>query len=80
MGTSLKGKNLLQEGVKSEFFPLRAVPIGMKNHFHDISLPPLNVTISITHVCNCVMRATPMDWRTNTYFYYGRSIHHLTLL
>ena len=80
MGTSLKGKNLLQEGVKSEFFPLRAVPYGIENHFHHIRLPPLNVTIFITHVRSCLMRATPMDRQINTYFDYGRNIHHLTLL
>ena len=34
MGTSLKG---------SEFFPLRAVPYGMENHFYHIRWPPLNV-------------------------------------
>ena len=44
----------------SEFFPLRAVAYGMGNHFDHISRPPLNVTIFITHVHNCVMGATPM--------------------
>ena len=75
MGTSLKGKNLLPEGANSflkeqllmvwkinlsEFFPLRAVPYVMENHFYHIRRPPLNVTICITHVRNCVMGATPM--------------------
>ena len=27
----------------SEFFPLKAVPFGMENHFYHIRLPPLNV-------------------------------------
>ena len=36
----------------SEFFPLRAVVFEMENHFHHIRLPPLNVTIFITHVHN----------------------------
>ena len=45
MGTSLKGKNLLPES-------LRAVLFGMENHFYHIRLPPLNVTIFITHVRN----------------------------
>ena len=39
MGTSLKGKNLLPEGANSsgsKFFPLRAVPYGMINHFYHI--------------------------------------------
>ena len=36
----------------SEFFPLRAVPYGMENHFNHIMLPPLIVTIFITHVRN----------------------------
>ena len=43
----------------SEFFPLRAVPYGMENHLYHIRRPPLNVTIFITHVRNCVMGATP---------------------
>ena len=34
--------------------------IGMENHFYHIRWPPLNVTIFITHVHNCVMGATPM--------------------
>ena len=44
----------------SEFFPLRVVPYGMENHFNHIMWPPWNVTIFITHVCNCVMGAMPM--------------------
>ena len=44
----------------SEFFPLRAVPYGVENHIYRISLPPLNFTIFITRVRNCVMVATPM--------------------
>ena len=36
MGTSLKGENLLPEGAKSKFLPLRAVPYGMENHFYHI--------------------------------------------
>ena len=31
-----------------------------KKHFYCIMCPPLNVTIFITHVHNCVMGATPM--------------------
>ena len=31
---------------------LRAVPYDTENYFYHISLPPLNVTISITHVRN----------------------------
>ena len=34
----------------NEFFPLKAVPYGMENHFYHIRLPPLNVTIFILHV------------------------------
>ena len=46
----------------SKFFPLRAVPYGMENPFYYIRRPPLNVTIfNITHVCNFVMGATPMN-------------------
>ena len=37
-----------------EFFPLRTFPFGMENHFYHIGLPPLNVTVFITHVCNCL--------------------------
>ena len=48
MGTSLKGKNLLPEG---------AVPYGMENRFYHIRWSPLNDTIFITHVRNCVMGA-----------------------
>ena len=54
IGTSLNGTRV------SEFFPLKAVPYGMENHFYHIRWSPLNVTILITHVCNCVMGATPM--------------------
>ena len=37
MGTSLKGKNLLQrERSGSKFSPLIAVPFGMGNHFYHI--------------------------------------------
>ena len=36
IGTSLKGKKLLPEGAGSKFFPLRAVPYGMENHFDHI--------------------------------------------
>ena len=32
----------------------------MENHFYHIRCPPLNVTIFITHMINCVMGATPM--------------------
>ena len=51
MGTSLKGKNLLPE------LPLRAVPYGMENPFYHIRCPPLNVTIFLPYVRNCIMRA-----------------------
>ena len=44
----------------SEFFPVRVVPYGLENRFYHIMCPPLNVTIFITHVRNCVMGATPM--------------------
>ena len=33
----------------------------MENHFYHIKGPPLNVTISITHVRNCMMGATQLD-------------------
>ena len=42
MGTTLKRK--------SDFFPLRAVSQGMKNHFYHIRWAPLSVTIFISHV------------------------------
>ena len=35
----------------------------MKNHFYHIRCPPLNVTIFITQVRNCVMGATPMNMK-----------------
>ena len=44
----------------SEFYPLRAVPYGIENHFYHIMWSPLNVTIFITHVRNCVIEATPV--------------------
>ena len=44
----------------SEFFLLRAIHYDMINHFYHIGWPPLNVTILVTHVRNCVMGATPM--------------------
>ena len=53
---------LLLKNLLPEFFPLRAVPYHMKNHFYHIRCPPLNVTIFIMHVCNCVIGATPMTW------------------
>ena len=43
-----------------KFFPLGAVPYGMINNFYHIGRPPLNVTIFITNMRNCVMGATPM--------------------
>ena len=43
----------------SKLFPLRAVHIGI-DHFYHIRCPPLNDTIFITHVRNCVKGATPM--------------------
>ena len=52
MGTSLKGKHLLPGG---------AVPYVMDNHFYNIRRHPLNVSIFITHVDNCVMGAMPMQ-------------------
>ena len=58
MGTSLNGKNWLQERANS--FHKRAVPYGMEKNFYCIMCPPLNVTIFITHVHNCVMETTPM--------------------
>ena len=58
IGTSLKGKNLLPEGatsiVEEQFL------MTWKNHFYHVRWPPLDVTIFITHVRNCVMGATPM--------------------
>ena len=44
----------------SKCFPFRAVPYGMENHFYHNNCPPLNVTIFITHVCNCAIGATSM--------------------
>ena len=44
----------------SKFFPLRAVPYGVENHFSHISWPPLNVSIFITLVRNCAIGATSM--------------------
>ena len=44
----------------SKFFSLRAVPYGMINHLYHIGWSPLNVTIFITHMCNCVMGAMSM--------------------
>ena len=52
MGTSLKGKNLLPEGANS--FPKEQFII-VWNH---IRWTPLNVTIFISHVRSCIMRAT----------------------
>ena len=57
MGTSPKGKNLLPEGANS-------FPYDMEIHFCHIRCPPLNVTIFIMHVRNCVMGATPMSTDT----------------
>ena len=45
----------------SKFFPLRAIPYGIENHFYHIRWPPLNVTIFIAHVRNCEMEATSMS-------------------
>ena len=57
-GNFSKKKEFAPRG--SEFFPLGAVPYGIENLFYHIRLPPLNVTILIMHVRNCVMGATPM--------------------
>ena len=38
----------------------------MGNHFYHIRWPPLNVTIFITHVRHCVIRATPMFLQLQT--------------
>ena len=46
---------------RNEFFPLRAVPYGMENHFYQSRGSSLNATIFITHVHKCVMGAKPMD-------------------
>ena len=51
--------------IGSKFFPSRAVPYGMEDHFHHVRWPPLNVTIFITHVRNCVMGSTPMSMSFN---------------
>ena len=56
-GTSLKGKNLLQEGANSS---VKSNSLWYGNHFYHISWDPLHVTIFITHVRYCVMGATPM--------------------
>ena len=48
----------------SEFFPLRAVPYGMKIAF--ITLGDLHwMLFFITHVRKCEMGASPMTGRTN---------------
>ena len=52
MGTSFKEKHLLPRG---------ASPYGIDNHFYHIRRHPLNVSIYITHVDNCVMGAMPMQ-------------------
>ena len=52
-GNFSKRKEFASRG--SKFFPLKAVPYGMENHFNHIRLPPLNATITITHMLNCVM-------------------------
>ena len=59
----------------SEFFLVRAVPYGMEINFYHIRLPPLNVTIYITHSRTCVMRASPMITYIGhaKYHYYHRS-------
>ena len=41
----------------NECFPLRAVPYGVENLFYYIRWPPLNFTIFITRVCNCIVCA-----------------------
>ena len=50
----------------SKFFSLREVPYGMEIQYYRIWQFPLLCTISITHVRNCVMGATPM--RILTFF------------
>ena len=34
----------------------------MENQFYHMRWPFLNVTIFITHMCNCIMGATPMHF------------------
>ena len=57
MGTSLKRKNILQEGVNSF---LQEQSLVVWKSLYLIRWPPLNGTDFITHVRNCVMGATPM--------------------
>ena len=52
---------LLKERICSQREPLREVPYGMENH-----LTSLECYYSITHVRNCVVRATPMPIQINT--------------
>ena len=60
IGTSLKGKNLFPEG--ANYFPLREVPYGMKNHFTTLcGLPCMILHVFLLHTCvYCVMGATQM--------------------
>ena len=51
----IRGKNFAPK--RSEFFPLRAIPYDMENHYYHIKWPPLNVTIFIIIVLNCGMGA-----------------------
>ena len=82
MGTSLKRKEFAPRG--SEFFPLRAVPYGVENHFYHITrVTSLECYYFFTHVLNCVMGAMPMKsllWdslKSNSNSLIGRSYHKL---
>ena len=58
----------------------------MENHVYHIRWPPLNVTIFIMHVCNCLMGARPLKFpsmqRVNIYCYVEMvsQLNHFKLL
>ena len=59
----LEWELLLKERICSQrerILSFRGVSFGMENNFYHIRWSPLNVTVSITQVRNCVMDATPM--------------------
>ena len=53
---TLKNLNRYINPRGSEFFPLRAVPCGLENHFYHTWWPPLKATIFITNMRNWNVR------------------------
>ena len=62
-----KWELLLKERIRSQrerILSVKSSSVWFEKYFNHIRSPPLNVTIFITHVRNCVMGVTPMSTST----------------